>query len=166
MKATAIETRYASMKSVKKFFGTKETAIQFPADFDLTNSDEKLFVQACRKLQNAEPNKNGERIVKPIFSFGRVLVKMSKNADNFALAQCTIYLTEYEYGDEKRVQVVIAPPSDNSEFDDIDVDDLSFIGSKPQIADDDEDDENDDTADDDEDDDEPAPAPKKKGGKK
>ena len=164
MKTTAIETRYASMKSVKKFFGTQKTAILFPADFDLTNADEKLFAQACRKLQSISPNKNGERIAKPIFSFGRVLIKMSKNADNFALAQCTIYLTEYEYGDEKRVQAVIAPPSDNSEFDDIDVDDLSFIGSKPQIADDaDNDDDEDADVDDDDDDDD---APKTKGGKK
>ena len=162
MKTTAISIRYASLKAVKRFFGTKETAIQFPSDFDLTNADEKLFINAVRELANSEPNKNGERIVKPIFSFGRCIIKMSKNADNFAIAQCTVYITEYDYNDEKRVQIVIAPPMDN-EFDDSD--DLSFLGAKPQTADDDEDDENDDTADDDEDD-EPAPAPKKKGGKK
>lgn len=165
MKATAIETRYATIKAVKRFFGTKETAIQFPADLDLSNADEKLFAQACRKLQNTEPNSKGERIIKPIFSFGRCLIKMSKNADNFALAQCTIYLTEYDYGEEKRVQVVIAPPSDNSELDDIEVDDLSFLGTKPQIADDDEDEAFADDEETDEDEEED-PAPKAKSRKK
>jgi len=158
MKTTAISVKYASLKSVKKFFGTKETAIQFPSDFDLKNADEKLFVNAVRALANAEPNSKGERIVKPIFSFGRVLIKMSKNADNFALAQCTLYITEYEYNDEKRVQVVIAPPMDN-EFDDDD--DLSFIGAKPSSKSDDEDDDIDDTDDDIDDDDAPKSKSKK-----
>lgn len=165
MKATAIEIRYATIKAVKRFFGTKETAIQFPADLDLSNDDEKLFAQACRKLQNTEPNSKGERIIKPIFSFGRCLIKMSKNADNFALAQCTIYLAEYPYGEEKRVQVVIAPPSDNSELDDIEVDDLSFLGTKPQIADDDEDEAFADDEETDEDEEE-EPASKAKSRKK
>lgn len=154
MKTTAIKVKYASLKSVKKFFGTKETAIQFPTDFDLSNADEKLFVNAVRSLSNTEPNSKGERIVKPIFSFGRVLLKMSKNADNFALAQCTLYITEYEYNDEKRVQIVIAPPMDN-EFEDSD--DLDFLGAKPVSKDDtgdDEDDEDDEDADSDEDEDE------------
>lgn len=151
MKTTAIKVKYASLKSVKKFFGTKETAIQFPTDFDLSNADEKLFVNAVRSLSNTEPNSKGERIVKPIFSFGRVLLKMSKNADNFALAQCTLYITEYEYNDEKRVQVVIAPPMDNEFEDD---DDLSFIGAKPSSKSDDiDDDDEDDNFDDDDDDD-------------
>lgn len=144
MKTTAISIRYASLKAVKRFFGTKETAIQFPSDFDLTNADEKLFINAVRQCANSEPNKNGERIVKPIFSFGRCIIKMSKNADNFAIAQCTVYITEYDYNDEKRVQIVIAPPMDN-EFDDSD--DLSFLGAKPASksdADDDNDDDDDD----------------------
>lgn len=154
MKSTAISIRYASLKAVKRFFGTKETAIQFPTDFDRTNADEKLFVNAIRALANAEPNSKGERIVKPIFSFGRVLIKMSKNADNFAIAQCTVYITEYDYNEEKRVQIVIAPPMDN-EFEDSD--DLDFLGAKPASKSDVEDDTEDE--DDDEDADE---APKSK----
>lgn len=165
MKTTAISIRYASLKAVKRFLDTKETVIQFPSDFDLTNADDKLFINAVRKLANSEPNKNGERIVKPIFSFGRCIIKMSKNADNFAIAQCTVYITEYDYNDEKRVQIVIAPPMAN-EFDDSD--DLSFLGAKPAASNDDDEDDDDadeDTTDDE--DDEPTPAPKKKkGGKK
>lgn len=166
MKTIAIKVKYASLKSVKKFFGTKETAIQFPTDFDLSNADEKLFVNAVRSLSNTEPNSKGERIVKPIFSFGRVLLKMSKNADNFALAQCTLYITEYEYNDEKRVQIVVAPPMDN-EFDDDD--DLSFIGAKPSSKSDDDDfddDTDDDDDDDDNDDDDDDDAPKSKSKSK
>lgn len=92
---------------------------------------------------------------------------MSKNADNFALSQCTIYITEYEYslgGDkvEKRVQVVIAPPMDNSELDDIDIDDDSWLGTIPQTTTDEDEDA---FADDDEDEDE-EPAPKAKSRKK
>lgn len=165
MKSTAISVRYATIKAVKHFFSTKETAIQFPSDFDLSNADEKLFINAVRALVNAEPNSKGERIVKPIFSFGRVLLKMSKNADNFALAQCTLYITEYEYGDEKRVQIVIAPPMDN-EFDDDD--DLSFIGAKPSSKSDDDgfdDDTDDDDDDDDNDDENDDDAPKSKSKK-
>lgn len=164
MQTTAIKVKYASLKSVKKFFGTKESAIQFPTDFNLKDADEKLFVNAIRALSNAEPNSKGERIVKPIFSFGRVLIKMSKNADNFAIAQCTVYITEYEYNDEKRVQIVIAPPMDN-EFEDSD--DMSFLGEKPQVSDDDIDDEDGDDNDSDEDEDEDeTPAPKAKSRKK
>lgn len=150
MKTQELSIRYASLKSVKKFFGTKGTAIMFPSDFDLKDADEQKFLKACRNCQNAEPNKRGERIVKPTFSFGRVLIKMSKNAPDYALAQCCIYLTEYDYdlgGDktEKRVQVVIAPPVDDE--DDEEITDLDFLGAKPQSADDDDD--ADDTDDDD-----------------
>lgn len=166
MKTTAISVRYASLKAVKRFFATKETAFQFPSDFDLSNADEKLFVNAVRSLANAEPNSKGERIVKPIFSFGRVLIKMSKNADNFAIAQCTVYITEYDYNDEKRVQIVIAPPMDN-EFEDSD--DLDFLGAKPVSKDDtgdDEDDEDEDDADSDEDEDEEPKSKSKSKSKK
>lgn len=151
MKATAIKVRYASLKSVKRFFGTKESAINFPADFDKSNADEVLFLKAIKAALNTTPNKNGERLVKPIFSFGRLLLKISKNADNFALSQCTIYITEYDYNDEKRVQVVIAPPMGNDEFDDEDIDDLSWLGQKPAVSDDEADDEDDDDNDDDND---------------
>lgn len=157
MKATAIKVRYASLKSVKRFFGTKESAINFPADFDKSNADEVLFLKAIKAALNTTPNKNGERLVKPIFSFGRLLLKISKNADNFAISQCTIYITEYDYNDEKRVQVVIAPPMGNDEFDDEDIDDLSWLGQKPAVSDDNDDDE--DNTDNDDDDDE---APKSK----
>ena len=162
MQTTAIKVKYASLKSVKRFFGTKESAIQFPTDFNLKDADEKLFVNAVRSLANTEPNSKGERIVKPIFSFGRLLLKMSKNADNFAIAQCTLYITEYEYNDEKRVQVVIAPPMDN-EFEDSD--DLDFLGTKPASKSDDEDDDIDDDTDDDDDDSDDDEAPKSKSKK-
>ena len=163
MKATAIKVRYASLKSVKRFFGTKESAINFPADFDKSNADEVLFLKAIKAALNTTPNKNGERLVKPIFSFGRLLLKISKNADNFALSQCTIYITEYDYNDEKRVQVVIAPPMGNDEFDDEDIDDLSWLGQKPAVSEEDDDDTDEDEDEDDEDAEE---APKAKSRKK
>ena len=147
MKTQELSIKYASLKAVKRFFGIKSNAIQFPTDFDVKNADEQTFLKAVRKVQNAEPNSRGERIVKPTFSFGRVLVKMSKNAPDFALAQCCIYLTDYDYdlGDgktEKRAQIVIAPPVEDE--DDEEIIDLSFLGEKPQSASDDDDDDDDD----------------------
>lgn len=148
MQTSAIKTKYASVKAVLRFFGTRENAIMFPSAFDKSNADEKLFLQAAKAVIAKEPNENGERIVKPEFSFGKVLVKMSKNAGKFALAQCTIYITEYVYKPtgEKRCQIVIAPPSDNSEFEDIDIDNDDWLGTKPASAPaaDDTDDEDDD----------------------
>lgn len=137
IKTKAIEVRYATLKAVQNFFGTKATAVSFPTEFDKTDADQALFLKALKALQGIAPNKNGERQIKPIFSFGRFLIKMSKNAENFALSQCTIYITEYPYDlgggkTENRVQVVVAPPMDNSDINDIDIDDDSWLGTVPQ----------------------------------
>lgn len=158
MKATAISIRYASLKAVQKFFGTKASMTAFPTDFDLTNADDAKFLRRVKNLPNIVPNaKTGERVDKPTFSFGRVLLKMSKNAINYSFAECTIYIKEYDYDlgggkSEKRVQIVIAPPAtadeDDTDEDINDLNDLSWLGAKPQIAD------TDDDADDDDDDNE------------
>ena len=154
MKTTAISIRYASLKAVQKFFGTKALMIAFPTEFDTTNEDEAKFLRRVKNLPNIVPNpKTGERVDKPTFTFGRVLLKMSKNAINYSFAEDTIYIKEYDYDlgggkSEKRVQIVIAPPTTADEDDtDEDINDLSWLGAKPQIAD--TDDDADDTDDDD-----------------
>lgn len=171
IKSTALDIRYATLKAVKNFFGTKATAIQFPSidAFDLSDPDQQKFLKTVKKLPFETPSqKSGERKLKPVFSFGRCLVSMSKNAPDYALAQCSIYLTEYPYdlGDgkiEKRAQIIIAPPVENEDEDDLT--DLSFLGTKPQIADDDEDEAFADDEETDEDEKE-EPAPKAKSRKK
>lgn len=156
MKTTAISIRYASLKAVQKFFGTKASMFAFPTDFDTTNSDEVKFLAAVKAIQSTTPSKNGERIVKPTLSFGKVLIKASKNSVDYSFAECVIYVKEYDYDlgggkTEKRVQIVIAPPANADEDVDIDVNDLSWLGQKPQIADtNDDDDDTDDTDDDNE----------------
>jgi hypothetical protein len=155
MKTTAISIRYATLKAVKKFFGTNASMIAFPTEFDTTDEDEAKFLRRVKNLPNIVPTQKGERIDKPTFTFGRVLLKMSKNAINYSFAECTIYIKEYDYDlgggkSEKRVQIVIAPPATADEDDtDEDINDLSWLGAKPQIADDDDDD-TDDTDDDNE----------------
>lgn len=151
MKTTAISIRYASLKAVQKFFGTKASMIAFPTDFDVTNEDEAKFLRRVKNLPNIVPNaKTGERVDKPTFTFGRVLLKMSKNAINYSFAESTIYIKEYDYDlgggkSEKRVQIVIAPPTTADEDDtDEDINDLSWLGAKPQIADTDDDTDDDD----------------------
>lgn len=153
MKTTAISIRYASLKAVQKFFNTKATMIAFPTEFDITDEDEAKFLRRVKNLPNIVPNpKTGERVDKPTFTFGRVLLKMSKNAINYSFAESTVFIKEYDYDlgggkSEKRVQVVIAPPTTADEDDtDEDIKDLSWLGTKPQIANtaDDTDDEDDD----------------------
>jgi hypothetical protein len=145
MKTTAISIRYATLKAVQKFFGTKASMIAFPTEFDTTDEDEAKFLRRVKNLPNIVPTQKGERIDKPTFTFGRVLLKMSKNAINYSFAECTIYIKEYDYDlgggkSEKRVQIVIAPPATADEDDtDEDINDLSWLGAKPQIADDDDD---------------------------
>ena len=156
MKTTAISIRYATLKAVQKFFGTKALMIPFPTEFDTTDDDEAKFLRRVKNLPNIVPTQKGERIDKPTFTFGRVLLKMSKNAINYSFAECTIYIKEYDYDlgggkSEKRVQIVIAPPAtadeDDTDEDINDLNDLSWLGAKPQIADTDDDaDDNDDDA--------------------
>lgn len=170
IKTKEITVRYATLKAVKTFFGTRSNVISFPTEIDHKDPDNVLFLKALKALQIISPNKNGERLLKPIFSFGRVLLKMSKNADRFALSQCTIYITEYAYnlGDktENRVQVVIAPPMDNSELDEIDIEDDSWIGLVPQSATEDEEDAFSDEESEDEESEDEEPATKSKKDKK
>ena len=140
MKATTVEIKYASLKAVQKFFGTKKTSFHMPTAMDLkaAGSDGRLLSLALLKfLSEGEVGK--EFITKPIFSFGRVLIKFSKNAAKFALNQLVCYLMEYTYGEteEKRVQLVVAPPTNNDELEEF-VDELGnldeLMGQTPAAA--------------------------------
>ena len=134
-------------KKVNKFLGSKNNQMSFTEiKFNGDDSDIKLFKQAVIALTNTKPDKRGERTVKPIFSFGRILMKMSKNAEKFSLGECDIWIAQYHYDgtDEDRVQVVIAAPISNADFDDIDVSEFDeLVNAKPSSAistDDDDDD--------------------------
>ena len=140
------------MQSVLKFFGTKSTVFQFPSfdKDDLKDADIQRFLKVCRNSTDIAPNKFGVRSTKVNFTFGRVIVEFSKNSGLFALTQCVIYVANYKYelGDGKeevRVKLVIAPPVEDE--DDEEIIDLSFLGEKPQSASDDDDDDDDDVLD-------------------
>lgn len=154
---------------VQKFLGIKGSQaafadIKFRKDDDGNYTDDAVLLRKTLKyLLNATPNpNNGERIAKPIFEFGRVLIKMSKNTVKYALSECDVYVSNYTYEatNEKRVQILIAPPANNDEFMDEDIDDFDdIINTKPSgaLADD----IADDTDDEDDNDVEETPASKK-----
>ena len=174
MNTSTVSIKYAKMKAVQRFFGTHATAIQMPSSKELkaAGDDGKLFSLVLLKFL-AEGEVGKEFVSKPTFSFGRCIIKFSKNAAKFALNQLVIYLTEYTYEatGEKRVQIVIAPPTTNDEFDEFadDLDNLDdLMGQTPAaaVADDNDEDDADEDDEDAEEEEEEEEAPKAKSRKK
>lgn len=142
MKTQQVEIAYATLKAVQNFFGTKKANyLKFPteSDIDYENSDDLLFLNTVAALPDAPVNKRKEHVLKPSFTFGRLIVKMSeKAATTCAIADCDMLIQTYLFDNrigksidanqddeqikrliakgiiEVRVQVTIVSPAENN----------------------------------------------------